>query len=117
MGGWVALEEWKLRLSSAKVKVEVEAELVRISSFVKYNNDRSGGPVCICILWFFLLLKGLHFGRVFFWVISVFGVVFIFGAVFIAIQTMNECTIVHNFQVLYLGAKRFFCPKTFLYQP
>ena len=27
MGGWVALEEWKLRLTSAKVEVEVEAEL------------------------------------------------------------------------------------------
>ena len=26
-GGWVALEEWKLRLTSAKVEVEVEAEL------------------------------------------------------------------------------------------
>ena len=25
--GWVALEEWKLRLTSAKVEVEVEAEL------------------------------------------------------------------------------------------
>ena len=27
MAGWVALEEWKLRLTSAKVEVEVEAEL------------------------------------------------------------------------------------------
>ena len=27
VGGWVALEEWKLRLTSAKVEVEVEAEL------------------------------------------------------------------------------------------
>ena len=27
LGGWVSLEEWKLRLTSAKVKVEVEAEL------------------------------------------------------------------------------------------
>ena len=27
VGGWVALEEWKLRLTSAKVKVEVETEL------------------------------------------------------------------------------------------
>ena len=27
MGGWVALEVWKLRLTSAKVEVEVEAEL------------------------------------------------------------------------------------------
>ena len=27
MGGWVALEEWKLRLTAAKVEVEVEAEL------------------------------------------------------------------------------------------
>ena len=27
VGGWVALEEWKLRLTSAKVKVEVKAEL------------------------------------------------------------------------------------------
>ena len=26
VGGWVALEEWKLRLTSAKVEVEVEAE-------------------------------------------------------------------------------------------
>ena len=26
-GGWMALEEWKLRLTSAKVEVEVEAEL------------------------------------------------------------------------------------------
>ena len=26
-GGWVALEEWKLRLTSAKVEVEVDAEL------------------------------------------------------------------------------------------
>ena len=26
MNGWVALEEWKLRLTSAKVEVEVEAE-------------------------------------------------------------------------------------------
>ena len=26
MGGWVALEEWKLRLTSAKVEVKVEAE-------------------------------------------------------------------------------------------
>ena len=25
--GWVALEEWKLRLTLAKVEVEVEAEL------------------------------------------------------------------------------------------
>ena len=27
MGGWVALEEWKIRLTSAKVEVEVDAEL------------------------------------------------------------------------------------------
>ena len=27
LDGWVALEEWKLRLTSAKVEVEVEAEL------------------------------------------------------------------------------------------
>ena len=27
MAGWVALEEWKLRLTSAKVEVEVETEL------------------------------------------------------------------------------------------
>ena len=27
VGGWVALEEWKLRLTLAKVEVEVEAEL------------------------------------------------------------------------------------------
>ena len=27
VGGWVALEEWKLRLNTAKVEVEVEAEL------------------------------------------------------------------------------------------
>ena len=27
MGGLVALEEWKVRLTSAKVEVEVEAEL------------------------------------------------------------------------------------------
>ena len=27
VAGWVALEEWKLRLTSAKVEVEVEAEL------------------------------------------------------------------------------------------
>ena len=27
VGGQVALEEWKLRLASAKVEVEVEAEL------------------------------------------------------------------------------------------
>ena len=27
LDGWVALEEWKLRLTSAEVKVEVEAEL------------------------------------------------------------------------------------------
>ena len=27
VGGWVALEEWKLRLTSAKVEVDVEAEL------------------------------------------------------------------------------------------
>ena len=26
VGGWVALEEWKLRLTSAKVEVEVEVE-------------------------------------------------------------------------------------------
>ena len=25
-GGWVALEEWKLRLTSAKVEVEVQVE-------------------------------------------------------------------------------------------
>ena len=30
MGGWVALEEWKLRLTSAKVEVEVKAELGNI---------------------------------------------------------------------------------------
>ena len=29
-GWWVALEEWKLRLTSAKVEVEVEAELGNI---------------------------------------------------------------------------------------
>ena len=28
-GGWVALEEWKVRLTSAKVLVEVEAVLVK----------------------------------------------------------------------------------------
>ena len=28
--GWVALEKWKLRLTSAKVEVEVEAELGNI---------------------------------------------------------------------------------------
>ena len=27
MRGWVALEEWKVRLTAAKVEVEVEAEL------------------------------------------------------------------------------------------
>ena len=27
VAGWVALKEWKLRLTSAKVEVEVEAEL------------------------------------------------------------------------------------------
>ena len=27
VAGWVALEEWKLKLTSAKVEVEVEAEL------------------------------------------------------------------------------------------
>ena len=26
VGGWVALEEWKLRLTSAKVEVEVQVE-------------------------------------------------------------------------------------------
>ena len=30
LGGLVALEKWKLRLSSAKVEVEVEAELGNI---------------------------------------------------------------------------------------
>ena len=30
VGWWVALEEWKLRLTSAKVEVEVEAELCNI---------------------------------------------------------------------------------------
>ena len=30
MAGWVALEEWKLRLTSAKVEVKVEAELGNI---------------------------------------------------------------------------------------
>ena len=33
MGGWVALEEWKLRLISAKVEVEVEAELGKSGVF------------------------------------------------------------------------------------
>ena len=32
VAGWVALEEWKLRLTSAKVEVEVEAELGNITS-------------------------------------------------------------------------------------
>ena len=27
LDGWVALEEWRLRLTSAKVEVEVEVEL------------------------------------------------------------------------------------------
>ena len=30
VAGWVTLEEWKLRLTSAKVEVEVEAELGNI---------------------------------------------------------------------------------------
>ena len=30
--GWVALEEWKLRLTSAKVEVEVEAELAKMTT-------------------------------------------------------------------------------------
>ena len=34
LDGWVALEEWKLRLTSAKVEVEVEAELGKKSPFI-----------------------------------------------------------------------------------
>ena len=35
LDGWVALEEWKLRLTSAKV--EVEAELGK--KYLKYHGD------------------------------------------------------------------------------
>ena len=37
LGGWVALEEWKLRLTSAKVEVEVETELGNMRSL---NSQR-----------------------------------------------------------------------------
>ena len=42
LDGLVALEEWKLRLTSAKVEVEVEAELGKMtieifSGFVRIN--------------------------------------------------------------------------------
>ena len=38
LDGWVALEEWKLSLTSAKVEVEVEAELDN-SVFMKTANS------------------------------------------------------------------------------
>ena len=41
LDGWVALEEWKLRLTSAKVEVEVEAELGKNNSSA---IRREGGP-------------------------------------------------------------------------
>ena len=43
VAGWVALEEWKLRLTSAKVEVEVEAELGKMNAesetfYYNYNS-------------------------------------------------------------------------------
>ena len=38
LGGWVALEEWKLRLTSAKVEVEVEAELGNTGPYSTIQN-------------------------------------------------------------------------------
>ena len=42
VAGWVALEEWKLRLTSAKVEVEVEAELGNIMD----NNNNIVDNTC-----------------------------------------------------------------------
>ena len=48
-GGWVALEEWKLKLTSVKVEVEVEAELgnsikIHSADIVEWEN-------CVGIHW------------------------------------------------------------------
>ena len=37
VAGWVALEEWKVRLTSAKVEAEVEAELGKKESQLTIN--------------------------------------------------------------------------------
>ena len=39
MDGWVALEEWKLRLTSAKVESEVETELGKKVSAIEYLDE------------------------------------------------------------------------------
>ena len=64
LGGWVAwLEKWGLKLTSAKVEVEVEAELGRIFSlkffhlkflgskiFRTYGVQNYGYKILICVL-------------------------------------------------------------------
>ena len=48
--------------------------------------------------------RSSSFLGVFFWGISISGVVFIFGAVFIGIPKMNKCALeyVQNFEILFI---------------
>ena len=59
-GGWGALEEWKLRLTSAKVEVEVEAELGNKLQLTQAMTMKWPSTIHDC-LEHFLNIK-IHFG-------------------------------------------------------
>ena len=48
VGGWDALEEWKLRLTSVKVEFEIEAELGKILHPCKSN---AGNAMVYLLYW------------------------------------------------------------------